>query len=552
MTDFLFKSTLSMAVLLGLYYILFEREKMHCFNRFYLLGALVLAIAVPFITVITYIQEIPSSNATTITTTTSVSKALAEQPTDYLFYIGCTIYSIVTITLAIRFIRNIISFFKRANSNPSVIMGKAKLVLLEEKILPHTFLNYIFVNLEEYEAKMIEDELYTHELTHVKQKHTFDILFIEALKIVFWFNPLLYCYKKAIQLNHEFLADEKVIDSTANTVYYQKLLLEKATVGTTFSMASNLTFSLTKKRFVMMTKTTSTVKAGFLKLAIAPVITALMILLCVETIAQEALSNIPDKKQETPAAKDKRRDTYYAGVRMIIEDKTRKITIDKLYEELTMEQKREYLFYVPIAKVKKSPTGKELEEYKNKSKYAIWIDGKNVDNLVLNKYKNTDFVYVTGSPVYKNAQTKQHPQPFQFNLYTNAYFDKNLKYEHLKYPSKVLKLSVSNEDKKKTATSKQKNQNIKSASSTFFETDTVTKKQTNRDQQFSNALSGVPSDKIKSLLIIKNVTQLQVDSLKQAMPYVYLSNNPKNYGKIFIEYTDENGNPARKNFFAEE
>jgi len=357
-----------MAVLLGLYYILFEREKMHRFNRFYLLGTLVLAMAVPFITVITYIQEIPSSNATTITTTMAVAKALPEQPTDYLFYIGWTIYTTVTAILAIRFAANVISFFRKANSNPSVIMEKAKLVLLEEKILPHTFLNYIFVNREEHEEKLIEAELYTHELTHVKQKHTLDILFIEALKTIFWFNPLLYCYKKAIQLNHEFLADEKVIDSTANTVYYQKLLLEKAHVGRTFSMASNLTFSLTKKRFIMMTKTTSTTKAGFIKLAILPVVIALMMLLCTKTIAQQ--SEMPKLKElelspEAEAKLEKFRipeaeeaelrktnpdmfsddpAVYLKNTQFKFIDKTGKETIKNGYAQLSEKEKEKVMF----------------------------------------------------------------------------------------------------------------------------------------------------------------------------------------------------------------
>lgn len=148
-------------------------------------------------------------------------------------------------------------------------------------------MNTIFVNRKEYANSSIEDELYTHEFTHVRQKHTLDILFIEALKTIFWFNPLLYFYKRAMQLNHEFLADEKVINTTANTVYYQNLLLEKASIGTTFSLASNLNFSITKKRFFMMTKTTSTAKAAILKIAITPVIAGLMMLLCTKTVAQE-------------------------------------------------------------------------------------------------------------------------------------------------------------------------------------------------------------------------------------------------------------------------
>jgi len=128
------------------------------------------------------------------------------------------------------------------------------LILVEEKILPHTFLNYIFINKNDYENRKIEGELFTHELTHVRQKHTLDVLFIEILKTIFWFNPLLIFYKKAIQLNHEFLADEKVVTSYKNVPFYQSLLLEKASWNSNFYLASNLNFLVTKKRLIMMTK----------------------------------------------------------------------------------------------------------------------------------------------------------------------------------------------------------------------------------------------------------------------------------------------------------
>jgi hypothetical protein len=305
MTAYLIKSTVAMGVLLGLYYILFEREKMHRFNRFYLISALVFSLALPFITIITYIVEVsaapePFQDFPTVTS----AAIITENQIDYWFYAGWGIYLLVTFIMLIRFIKNVWHFVKKSSGRPSVSMENATLILLEEKVLPHTFLNWIFVNREEHEARMIQDELYTHELTHVRQKHTLDILFIEALKTLFWFNPLLYFYKNAIQLNHEFLADEKVIDSTANTVYYQNLLLEKASVGTTFSMASNLNFSLTKKRLLMMTKTTSTAKAVALKIAIAPVIAGLLMLFCTETIAQEKKDK-PKHDAETQAKLDK-------------------------------------------------------------------------------------------------------------------------------------------------------------------------------------------------------------------------------------------------------
>ncbi len=145
----------------------------------------------------------------------------------------------------------------KIKSNPIVKYKNANLVLVDEKTLPHTFLNSIFINFDDYNNRNIEDELYTHELVHVTQKHTLDILFIEFLKVIFWFNPLFILYKKAIQLNHEFLADEEIVKTYNNVPFYQNLLLQKSSEQQTIYLASNLNYLVTKKRLIMMTKSTS-------------------------------------------------------------------------------------------------------------------------------------------------------------------------------------------------------------------------------------------------------------------------------------------------------
>jgi hypothetical protein len=121
------------------------------------------------------------------------------------------------------FFSNIITILSKMKTNTPIDYKNAKLILVPEKILPHTFLNTIFINETEYNNREIEAELYTR--THAcNSKHTLDILFIELLKTVF-VQPYFIFYKKAIQLNHEFLADEKVVNSYNNVPFYQSLLL---------------------------------------------------------------------------------------------------------------------------------------------------------------------------------------------------------------------------------------------------------------------------------------------------------------------------------------
>jgi beta-lactamase regulating signal transducer with metallopeptidase domain len=438
MIDFLIKSTIPLLVFLAIYHLLLEKEKMHQFNRFYLLFGLVFSLVIPFIT-IEIIEEITTPIIQNSAVQINQGSIVLVEETNYLPIILWSIYGLVTTLFSIRFLNNLLKIISKINSNKSVDYKDAKLILLEEKVLPHTFLNFIFINETEYNNRKIETELFSHELTHVLQKHTFDVLFIELLKTIFWFNPIFIFYKKAIQLNHEFLADEKVIATYNNVSFYQNLLLSKANSIPTYYLTSNLNYSLTKKRLIMMTKTTSKTKAILKKIAVIPFILGLVFFLCLKTIAQEsnAIVKVQSDTKENPTID--RRDEYYAGVRIIFKDCDKKILVNKQYEELTAEEKDQYLpGYVPTPFIEKSPSKNEFTDFKNSAKYAVWIDGKHYPNSELSKYSASDFVYFSGSSVKKNARSKKFPQPFQYNFYTKIYFDKNLKNSWKKFEGKEI------------------------------------------------------------------------------------------------------------------
>ena len=279
MIDFLLKSTLSIGLLYAVYVLLLEREKMHQFNRFYLLFGLAFSLLIPFFTFEIYVESKVAAVQNTVQAMPFTAVVL-EEKTNYLLLLLWSVYGLVTTVLLTRFLVNLIKIQRKIKSNLTEKMQSSTLVLLDEKVLPHTFLNYIFINKDDYENKKIEGELFTHELTHVRQKHTLDILCIELLKTVFWFNPLFIFYKKAMQLNHEFLADETVVQSYNNVPFYQNLLVEKASWNNPFYLASNLNFLVTKKRLIMMTKTTSKSRALLKKIAVLPVLAGLIFISC--------------------------------------------------------------------------------------------------------------------------------------------------------------------------------------------------------------------------------------------------------------------------------
>ena len=282
------------------YHFVLQKEKMHNFNRFFLIGGLLFSFLVPEYTI--YIEPtlttellIPQTFEESVNATTSK----IDTETNYFDFtlLLQTIYIIIVGILLFRFSKNLYNIFSRIKNNKIISYYNAKLVLVEDEIAPHTFWNYIFINKNEYHNETIEKELFTHELTHVTQNHTFDIILIELLHAIFWFNPLFIYLKKAIRLNHEFLADASVIDTYNNTITYQELLLKRSSDSKEYYLASNLNFILTKKRLLMMTKQKSGKAILLKKMSVIPLLCGLLFLLAERAEAYNNPAEIETKEK---------------------------------------------------------------------------------------------------------------------------------------------------------------------------------------------------------------------------------------------------------------
>jgi hypothetical protein len=271
--------TICSLLLLTIYHFILEKEAMHRFKRFYLLFSLILSITVPFVSIeisgdSAFAGNLPFTEARIITneiefTTEKAGvreEAKAVNPLN-IFLIG---YVAIASILLSRFLINITRLIITIKKNEHAVQGNMKIVLIDTESVPHSFGHYIFLNKNEYKAGLIEEEVLTHEMAHVRQWHTLDIFFIELLLILFWFNPVLYLYKNRIKLNHEFLADEGVISAYNDVPHYQMILIDKISRQNSLSLTSNLNYLLTKKRLTMMTKTTSTRIAMMKKTAMLP------------------------------------------------------------------------------------------------------------------------------------------------------------------------------------------------------------------------------------------------------------------------------------------
>ena len=276
---YILKSATCLAILLAFYKIFLERESMHTFKRFYLLGSLLAAFAIPFITFVEYVEipvltQIIEPSNSNVPVVSSVGQE--QSPTNYLPSILWSIYGIGIVVFGFNFIKNLFKIIQRIQKNPKYKINRITNVLLLDHIIPHTFFNYIFLNKKKFEAKEIPSEVLLHEETHAKQKHSVDVLLVELLQVLFWFNPLIYFTKKSMKLNHEFLADKAVINNGVEPTLYQQILLEFSSNSTEPLLANAINYSSIKKRFTVM-KTKTSKKSNVLRsLLLLPLLALLL------------------------------------------------------------------------------------------------------------------------------------------------------------------------------------------------------------------------------------------------------------------------------------
>lgn len=282
-------------LLLLVYRVFLRNENLYLFNWFYLLFSLVFSLVVPFITIKIIAaqapvlgQQIIERSVVTIMNN-PVHQQLLQAPGHSSHPdIWLALYAAIAVILLLRFARNLYQISQTISCNMVVDGNDAKLVLLDDEVTPHSFLKYIFLNKKDYHNALIEPEIICHEQAHVKQLHSLDMLLIEVVHAICWFNPFIPFFRRAIQLNHEFLADEAVLKNYNNTTGYQYLVLAKASQLKSLYITSQFNYSATKKRLIMMTINTSVKIALYKRLALIPVLAGALLFFSHKDMAQSA------------------------------------------------------------------------------------------------------------------------------------------------------------------------------------------------------------------------------------------------------------------------
>jgi beta-lactamase regulating signal transducer with metallopeptidase domain len=409
---------------------------------------------VPFITLEINIPQLPASigvfyagvtetaihseSQIAATEATAPFVAASTAPLINYFLLILIVYATVSSLLLFRLLRSCRQMLVYARKNDCIDYHGAKLVLVKEKLVPHSFGQYIFINKEDYRNGLVPDEILVHEWTHVRQRHTWDIIFIELLIAFGWFNPVFYLYRNKIKQNHEYLADNAVIkDDTALVPAYQIILINHIPQNKNINFTSNFNFLITKKRLVMMTKTTSKKRVWCSSIALIPLFIAAIFVFSTKIIAQD---NAPAASSEATVANEQqiifpakgvapellaefeaivskyRKDEKWITNELSGEDITRLYVI---YMQMdTCQRECQWIYFTGLLTISKVERERGIlkHDWQSWSKpnkgNEIWLDGKRVEHSALAAHARTDFA------AFISRYTSATKETFRIDLWT--------------------------------------------------------------------------------------------------------------------------------------
>jgi N-acetylmuramoyl-L-alanine amidase len=283
LAEHLLKVIICSALFTGYYWLALRNKLFHQWNRFYLLGAVILSITIPFAKFTVWQKtEEPTTVYHVLQTITTEEKWFEEEaapiPTNQVFLtkesITFFIYSLVSAIMFVLMMIAITRIIKLFQQNPHWKLNGLTFVDTEAKGTPFSFLHYIFWNRKiDFESAQGQ-QIFSHELVHVQEKHTWDKLFINFILVFFWINPFFWLMKKELTMIHEFIADKRAV-AYGDASAFAAMILAVAFPGQTLSLTNPFFYSPVKRRLLMLSKLNNP-KMGYIsRLLLLPLLTLL-------------------------------------------------------------------------------------------------------------------------------------------------------------------------------------------------------------------------------------------------------------------------------------
>jgi len=270
---YLLQVNLGIILFYALYKLICTRDTLFNSRRLILLLSLILPFIIPLIDIREWMETRESlvmlTNFDYSTTIPEIVVGTAgTEPGNQVFVISewiKNIYIAGILALSVRLIVQAISLYMIILRTPEKTVNGIRIKCMKDKSGPFSFFNWIFLNPDNVKEEEIS-EILTHEMAHVRQKHSIDVIISELVNICCWINPFAWLMKREVRLNLEFLADRKVMDAGFATKSYQYHLLG-LTYSHKYGLSNNFNFSHLKQRIIMMNKK-KTNGAGHIKYAL--------------------------------------------------------------------------------------------------------------------------------------------------------------------------------------------------------------------------------------------------------------------------------------------
>ncbi|MBQ5856806.1 MAG: TonB family protein [Bacteroidales bacterium] len=291
-------------VLYFAYKLLFRNSNRFQLNRIVLLTISIFAFALPFIRINIegqQFQEMPSfkQEMDVIFYSDAMIEAPVETKTLSITDIISYLYIIGVVFFLMKFVYNIFKIYKIKAGKKIEKIDNVNFIYTNESHVPFSFLKNIYIPIDNLDEMIIK-----HEMSHVKNHHSVDVILMEIMIAFQWFNPFIRMIKNELKNNHEFIADSEAIKNEDEKSNYMMLLLQQCTADDFSTIANNFSFLLTKKRISMITKNQK-VKGSVIKVLLTLPVFALLILL--NTQCDNTKPN--DGKQSAPVVENNSEET---------------------------------------------------------------------------------------------------------------------------------------------------------------------------------------------------------------------------------------------------
>ncbi|MES2279221.1 MAG: TonB family protein, partial [Bacteroidota bacterium] len=253
---YLLEANLYLVLFYAVYYLLLRRDTYYQLNRIYLLTSSLVAFAIPLMRlgflkpapieygqVITQVSSIPLAPVGHFTTGIAAAHPVVTINYYLLVYIG------IACLMAVGFMVRIYQLAKLARGGKQLAGDNFKLIEIEDEDHAFSFFSYLFIS----KKLTSSNTIIQHELVHIRQKHSIDIIYLELLKIICWFNPIVYLLQNSIKEVHEFIADNQIASAQQDVNYYTDFLISNAYGLPETALANNFfTKNLLKNRIMML------------------------------------------------------------------------------------------------------------------------------------------------------------------------------------------------------------------------------------------------------------------------------------------------------------